>query len=131
MAIVGTDTFDVREIDTTSIVLKRADGIGGTVSPIRKRDGRIGIIEDVATPFDCELCDCHELGGDGIDDLVMHFSTRDMVRTLHLNYVDWGDTVKLTVSGYLLDGREFTASDCITIVGRPAGARLDGRRGPK
>jgi hypothetical protein len=129
IAIVGTDSLDVTEIDTTSLVLRRADGVGGTVLPIVKRSGRIGSIEDVATPFEGELCDCHELGGDGIDDLVIRFSTRQVARTLQLDGANRGDAIELTVSGYLSDGREFTASDCITIVGRPGGMALRNRGG--
>ncbi|MHC4650604.1 MAG: hypothetical protein ACYTES_07060, partial [Planctomycetota bacterium] len=53
VAVLGTDGFDVADIDVDTIELSRADGIGGSVAPLR-----IGF-EDVGTPFDGEPCDCH------------------------------------------------------------------------
>ena len=43
------------------------------------------MFEDVGTPFDGEWCDCHDLEGDGIIDLMMHFKTDDVVEALELN----------------------------------------------
>ena len=76
-------------------------------------------IRDVATPFDGELCYCHRRRGDGIDDLVLDFHTRRMVDALELHSAPSGNLVTLTVSGMLLDGTPFEASDCIRIIGRP------------
>lgn len=119
VAIVGADTFDVMQIDPDSLVLRRADGVGGSVRLVAGKPGRGITIKDVATPFDGDLCGCHKRHGDGIDDLVAVFSMGDMAEVLQLNSARRGEQVMLTVSGLLLDGNPFEASDCILIMGRP------------
>ncbi|MCH8345262.1 MAG: FG-GAP repeat protein [Planctomycetes bacterium] len=116
VAVVGTDSFDVMQIDVSSILLSRADGVGGSVAPNEGPPGPHSVFEDVATPFDGELCDCHDLEGDGITDLSMKFRTDDVVAALLLNDLPAGDLVELVVSGTLLDGTAFSASDCVRLV---------------
>ncbi|MHC4444078.1 MAG: hypothetical protein ACYTBZ_14310 [Planctomycetota bacterium] len=107
MAILGTDTFDVSDIDPNSI------SIAGAVFPLP-----VPVIEDAGTPFDGEECDCHELEGDGIDDLVLHFSRRDIIIALGLGALARDTVVPITVEGELLDGTPFEATDCIRIIAR-------------
>ena len=117
VALVGTENFDVTEIDRSSVLLSRADGVGGEVAPNEGPPGPHTVIEDVATPFDGEPCDCHELEGGGILHLSMKFRTDDLVAELELDALNPGDDIKLVVSGSLIDGTEFTSSgDCILIV---------------
>jgi hypothetical protein len=116
VALLGTADIDATAIDVSSILLARADGIGGSVAPHEGPPGPHSVLEDVGTPFDGEWCDCHDLEGDGITDLMMHFKTDDVVETLELNDLDPGALVELVVSGNLLDGMAFTASDCIRLV---------------
>lgn len=118
MAIVGSESFDVTQIDPDSLVLTRADGVGESVTPLRRGHWHGVIIRDVTTPFDGELCDCHTLGRDGIDDLLLRFRRREMIDALELGSAESGDEIALTVSGVLMDGTEFNASDCILIIGR-------------
>ncbi len=117
VAVVGSDSFDAMQIDASSVVLKRADGVGGEVAPNEGPPGPHSEFEDVATPFDGGACDCHEEAGDGITDLSMKFRTDDVVAALELGDLANGDEVELVVSGFLLDGTGFTtAGDCILIV---------------
>lgn len=118
-AILGTDFFDASQIDVSSVTLSRLDGIGESVSPNEGPPGPHSVLEDVGTPFSGELCDCHELQGDGVVDLSMHFSTQEVVEMLELNDLSPGSFVELTISGILLDKTPFTANDCIRLV--PAG----------
>ena len=115
MAVLGTMDYDVAMIDESSIRLARADGVGGEVEP------QSAAYEDVATPFDGEPCDCHNMGGDGIMDLLLKFRTPDVVDALELDGMSHGDVVELVVTGTLLDGTEFVAYDCIKTVGRNMG----------
>jgi len=130
MAIVGTEPFDVTRIDTDTLLLRRADGVGGAVTPLEGPPGPRITIGDVATPLSGDSCDCHEVDGDGIDDLLLKFSTPDLVETLELGNLPRGASVALMVSGSLLDGTAFEVSDCVVISGRrPTGKRdrLGGR----
>jgi hypothetical protein len=72
-------------------------------------------VEDVATPFEGEPCECHDLHGDGIDDLSMKFETELVVAELQLTEFGGGSVVELVVSGQLLDGTAFAGTDCVTI----------------
>jgi MYXO-CTERM domain-containing protein len=117
VAVVGSEHFDVMEIDVLSVVLTRADGVGGEAAPNEGPPGPRSVFEDVATPFDGQPCDCHDLSGDGIDDLSMKFSMDDVVRVLQLADLNEGAEVELVVTATLTDGTEFTsAADCIVIV---------------
>ena len=116
MALVGDTAFYVGQVDLPIVRLERADGIGGSVQPNEGPPGPHSVFEDVATPFNGELCDCHELTGDGIDDLSMKFKSQEVVAALELNDLPPGALVELCVSGELLDGTEFEACDCIRVV---------------
>ncbi len=115
-ALVGSGTFDVTQVDLGSVLLSRADGVGGAVAPNEGPPGPHSTFEDVATPFDGELCDCHEEDGDGITDLAMKFKSQDVVSELQLNGLPPGDLVELCVSGMTLDGPEFEVCDCVRLV---------------
>ena len=123
VALVGSINFDVATIDPDSLTLARADGAGGSVAPLSDRRGPGIVIEDVATPFSEEPCGCHELGGDGIDDLSLKFSTSEMNRTLELNTLSRGETIGLVLRGTLHDGTTFEGLDCIVIPGRQGNLR--------
>ena len=118
MALVGSELFDVTEVDVDSLVLSRADGLGRKVTPLAGRSGVIGEISDVATPFGGDLCECHELMGDGIVDLLVRFSAIEMADALALDGIPHGTSVMLTISGSMLDGMPFEVSDCAVRVGR-------------
>jgi len=116
VALLGTADFDAGTIDVFSVRLSRADGVGGYAVPHEGPPGPHSVFEDVATPFEGEPCDCHDLGGDGIVDLAMKFRIGDLVSALLLSELPAGVTVELMVTGDLLDGTSFEARDCITIV---------------
>jgi hypothetical protein len=123
VALVGCDCYDVTQVDLASVLLSRADGVGGSVGPHEGPPGPHSVFEDVATPFDGQPCDCHELEGDGIIDLSMKFKTQEVVAALELDNLPPGDLVELIVSGVLLDGTPFAGRDCIRLVppGTPPG----------
>ncbi|MHC4063110.1 MAG: hypothetical protein ACYSUQ_11815 [Planctomycetota bacterium] len=122
VALVGTGDFDATMIDVSSVRLSRVDVVGGSVAPHEGPPGPHSVFEDVATPFVGETCECDALEGDGIIDLSMHFRTDEVVESLELNDLPAGATLELVVTGTLLDGTLFEASDCITLV--PGGSPM-------
>ncbi len=116
VALVGSESFDVSQVDLDSLLLVRTDGEGGSVAANFGPPGPHPTIDDVATPFEGEECDCHEATGDGIDDLMMHFRTDDVVANLDLNDFAPGAFVSLTLVGELNDGTLFEADDCVRLV---------------
>ncbi|NIM97214.1 MAG: hypothetical protein GTO24_03725 [candidate division Zixibacteria bacterium] len=103
VAILGTDAFDVADIDVASIRLQG-------VAPIRSS------IEDVSTPVSDDLddCDCTTDGPDGFDDLTLKFWTQEIVAAL--GPVNDGDEIVLTLTGSLLDGTPIEGQDCVLIL---------------
>jgi hypothetical protein len=117
VALVGTGTMcEASDIDIATILISRADGVGGSAAPNEGPPGPHSVVTDVATPFVGNPCECHELEGDGVLDLSMKFRSQNLVGALQLNDLPSGATVELVVSGFLVDGTPFSASDCITIV---------------
>jgi hypothetical protein len=103
VAILGTEDFDVTQIDTASIRLEGA-------APIRS------IIEDVSTPLldKQDECDCASEGEDGFDDLTLKFDTQEVVSAP--GEVADGDELVLTLTGKFSDGRPIEGKDCMTIL---------------
>jgi hypothetical protein len=127
VGLLGAAGFDITQVDPSSVVIARADGVGGFATPNEGPPGPHSVLEDVGTPFDGASWDCHELEGDGILDLSMKFKTQDVVTALGLDALPDGALVELAVSGLLTDGTPFTASDCVRLV--PTGAPPGGRCG--
>lgn len=118
VALLGTASFDVNAVDTASLELVRADGLGGSASPLDGRHRHRIRVHDVGTPVDGDPCDCRDTGRDGVPDLVIKFFMADIATNLDLGNLPRRETVELTLHGRLLDGTPFSASDCITIVAR-------------
>jgi len=114
VAILGTDEFDVTTIDPATIQLTREgeeyEEMG--VWPLR------WAYEDVGTPFDGELCDCHDLNGDGYLDLTLKFEAQEVKDDLDLgDEVD--NTIPLLITGQLLEeegGMRIGGSDCVWVL---------------
>jgi len=101
VAILGTNEFDVTEIDPRRVQLEG-------VPPLRWS------VEDVATPFDGDRCHCHECGADGFDDLTLKFDNQNLLAAL--GDVHDGDEIVLTLRGSLLDGTPIEGQDCVLIL---------------
>ena len=103
VAVLGSEDFDETDIDPVSV---RLEG----VAPIRSS------IEDVASPvIDKEsVCDCTNDIGDGFNDLVLKFTTSELL--IKLGDVHAGDILELKLTGNLTDGTHIEGKDCIVIV---------------
>jgi len=111
LAVLGTEDFDATTINPLSVRLSR-EGIEEDVAPIRSDH------EDVATPFEGEPCECHDLNGDGYLDLTMKFKTQALVEKLNLSEFV-GQTIPLNLSGNLDEddgGTPITGEDCVLVL---------------
>lgn len=105
-AILGTASFDVSEIDVSSIRINGA-------APIRDA------IEDVATPYDpvpdkaLDARSCNTQGADGYDDLTLKFKIQDILAILGAPVK--GDLFKLELTANLLDGNCVIGEDIVII----------------
>ena len=99
VAILGTEDFDVNEIDIATIRL--AD-----VSPIRSA------LEDMGAPPDDY--DCEDLQPDGFDDLILKFKTQEIVEVL--GEVEDGDEFILTLTGSLKSNELIKGEDVVLIL---------------
>jgi hypothetical protein len=101
VAILGTDTFDVVQVDPDSVML-------AGVEPLR------WVLEDVATP---KTDDCTTDGPDGITDLSLKFDTQEIVGALPS--VNDGDVVTLELGGNLkavFSGTPIEGEDVVIIL---------------
>jgi hypothetical protein len=109
VALVGSDGFDVTAVDVSSVLLNG-------VPPVRSS------IEDVTSPYSGDGCGCAEDTLDGVPDLSFKVDAPSLLATLAGSAP--GDEVPVTLTGALLDGTPFEASDCVRLVG--GGARTFG-----
>ncbi len=109
-ALLGSKDFDITQVRMSSLLLSRADGVGGSLEPRNLK------FKDEGTPFQGELCDCHAAGRDQITDLRMKFKTDAMVEAFELNGEPSGSTIELIVTGQLNDGTMILGRDCILLV---------------
>ncbi|NRB40421.1 MAG: FG-GAP repeat protein [Pseudomonadales bacterium] len=91
IAILGSDTFDVNDINNDTLRFAEA-----AVKMVGKK-----------SPY--TLCSVEDVSGDFIDDLVCHFVTQDIAA------LD-GESTTATLNGELLDGTPFNGMDSINIV---------------
>ena len=103
-AVLGTEDFDVHDIDVSSIRLMG-------VSPLRD------CYEDVATPVSTGgECDCNTDGPDGFMDLTLKFLKSEVAAAMGSVAVD--EVIALTLTAKLNDGTPIELSDCMTVVGK-------------
>ncbi len=117
-AIAGTESFDVTQVDLTSLLLKKATEDDFGVSPLRTA------YEDVAIPYDFEeewaRYSCLEYyEGDGFLDLTLKFSTQEIADLLSVLGVSDGDELLLYLTGNLTEeygGAPIVGQDVVWII---------------
>jgi len=104
VALLGSEDFDVSDVDVSTLLLEG-------VAPLRYSH------EDVGAPGGRpkDECECESTETDGYADLTLKFKKSDVAAALGDVYD--GDMVPLTITGKLLDGTEFSAFDCVRILG--------------
>ena len=113
VALIGSAKLDATQVDISTIELSRADGVGSSVTPHEGPPGPHTVISDVATAFPGELCDCHELSGDGVDDLLFKFRASELAAAFFLNAEPAGTVLELVLTGNLFDGTPIDARYCM------------------
>jgi hypothetical protein len=110
VALLGDETFDVRQVDPSSV---RLEG----VMPVSRK---MCSYEDVSQPvLEKTGCECTTEGPDGYEDMIFHFSNLDIAEALAVGGAPQsGDERMLTLSGQLADGTPFMFTDCLRFVGR-------------
>jgi hypothetical protein len=100
VAVVGTEDFDVSDIDVTSLYLEDA-------GPTRVQ------YRDVSRPGNGGDCDCSDGGGDGFQDLVLQFRLSEVL-TDPSTVLD-NERRNWTLSGSLKAGTSFETINCVLI----------------
>ncbi len=103
VAVLGTEDFDVRDIDPETITLAGAYAVRWNY-------------EDVAQPVEDrdDSCECHERPGDGYEDLTLKFYRKEIAPALE-NAMD-RDYVALRLEAELYDGTPITGYDCVWVI---------------
>jgi hypothetical protein len=105
--VLGSGELDVHDIDVASLRLQ------GAVAPSRAHVVDLGSIGgETGYP-------CADMSADGVADLSLKFPTEDVAAVL--GPVAKGDTVRLVVTGTLVDGTPLEGTDLVTIVGGAGG----------
>ena len=104
VAILGTEIFDVKEIDPNSLEI-----LG--ISSLRSS------FEDVAAPVTEEAlpedCLCSAEGPDGFMDMALKFDTQAIIGAI--GPVEDGEYIILTLTGSLWDGTPIEGTDCVWV----------------
>jgi hypothetical protein len=109
IAVLGTMDFDVANVEPTSIRLS-LEGVAEPVKPLSYA------YKDVGMALIGGRCACHELRGDGLDDIEFYFSIAELGATLGLDG-HIGETIPLTMSGKLMTGEDIEGVDCAVVIG--------------
>jgi hypothetical protein len=118
VALLGTASFDVSQVDLATIRLTRADGVGGQVAPSFGPPGPSPQFADVGTPYGGVPCGCHRMGSDGLVDLHLFFRIEVLQSVLQLSGCSPGAQVPLVLNGQSVSSATFSATDCVLIVPR-------------
>jgi hypothetical protein len=108
IAIIGTVGFEMGQIDPSTIRLTR-QATDAAIEPLSWE------YADVGTPLIGGRCACHELRGDGIDDLEFRFLIGDVVTAFGLEG-HTGELFELNLTGNLMTGEAIEGTDCAVVI---------------
>ena len=94
IAILASEEYDITQIDAVSL------HIGEATFPVR-----VPVIDK-------------DDNGDGLPDLKIHYSRRDVIAALGLDTMEPGTVVPITVEGLMNDGRVVFGTDNVVLVAR-------------
>ena len=100
IALMGSEHFDVGEVESTSLYLQDA-------VPIRVQ------YQDISQPGDGVDCPCSSQGRDGYEDIVLLFRIQDLFADV--NALPANQTQQLTLTGKFKSGSQFEATNCVVV----------------
>ncbi len=107
VAVLGTDSFDVNELDPTTVTLEGVPALRWSLA-------------DVGTPYalpeEPSANSCTEAGADGYMDLTFKFDAQDVIESL-ASKTD-GDTLTLSVNGVSVCGVYYQGQDVVVIINK-------------
>jgi len=131
-AVLGTDQFDVTDIDISTLALEGVAPLRSNLEDVGA-PGRNGEADGNGDPTSRAFrpstasggndlgCECPGADPDGYMDLTLKFRTSEVAAVL--GDAAPGDIVPLTLTGQLNDGTPFEGTSCVTIVGGGAARR--------
>jgi hypothetical protein len=110
VAILGTEDFDVTEVDPATVLLEG-------VAPLSWH------LEDVSTPVEPgeDPCECTTDSADGFMDFHLKFATQELVESLEAQLqrpLEHGEVIVLTLTATTYDGTNIEGTDCIVAIDR-------------
>jgi hypothetical protein len=108
LVLYGTPTFDVANVDRSTLKLRRIDNVGTTVP--------VGITKlvDRGRPGTEKTPNCSSPVKDGRLDLQLVYSYDAMKTALNMDVEKPGTSFDVAITGRLIDGRYFTIRDNVT-----------------
>jgi len=100
IALLGTEHFDVGEVESTSLYLQNA-------VPIRVQ------YQDISQPGDGVDCPCSGQGRDGYEDIVLLFRIQDLFADVSALSANQSQQLRLT--GKFTSGSPFEATNCVVV----------------
>ncbi|MBI4719831.1 MAG: T9SS type A sorting domain-containing protein [Chitinivibrionia bacterium] len=120
IAVLGQETFDVHDIDVSTLRLEGA-------APLPHGQD----YEDVASVSGNTGCPFTSDETDGFPDLMLKFRNIEVAAGIVQNGLILEDGMQLTLTGNMMDGTPFAAHDCVKLVGEGQGPPDDQERGKK
>lgn len=108
VGVLGTEDLEITAIEPATVRLSR-EGLAGDITPLNYA------YKDLGSPLIGGRCECRELVGDGLEDLVFYFDIKALVAALGLAG-QIGETVPLTLSGKLVTGDTISGVDCALVI---------------
>ncbi len=119
VGLLAEPEFDLSRVDLASLLLVRADGVGGAVSPLVGPSGPSPRFEDVSRPVSARVCDEEETGCgelDGLADWLLFFDLQEVADLVAVEPRPPA-VAELVLTGRLWDGTPLAGQDCVVILG--------------
>lgn len=110
VTIWGTTTFNVSLVNQATLRLMRADNTGIPVKRFIAASQQAGRPAPGSNP-----CDCDSTVNDGKLDLVLSFSTAQIVQDMQLQALPVGSSTDVVLIGQFNNGQWFTLRDCLSV----------------